>query len=121
MFEEIVYEIYYRLYYFLVAIWIIKYPKVIKPPKRYFWCISSIDSEAKRHSSFLYIRVDKTFGDKWLFWKRKFAFRISGHANWYQLPSLTPWDTQEGSTKLGLNSTFVKKWQKEKLEFITWM
>lgn len=113
------YRIYYRIYYLFYSKKRINNPNPVTPPTTAVRCLSELKNQGK-HNSFLYAPVIPL---KWRFWKRRFAFKIIGDSTWYELPSLTPWsvDNYTNNTKYGLNSSFVQKWSKKELEFITWI
>ncbi len=103
----------------MIGVWIIINPRPIDLPMVTKQCWSKIDPECKKHSSFLFAKVKPM---KWLYFLRKFAFRETGTLQWYSLPKLTPWSTDEnGITKFGLNYTFCQKWKGKDLEFTTWL
>lgn len=112
------YLFYYRLYYFFFGRKAIDSPKSIIPSKIRILCSSQIDPEMRKHHNFLFAQVKPM---KWLYWRRKFAFRVLGTDQWFALPKLTPWDTKDGLTRFGLNYTFVQKWAGYNLEYITWI
>lgn len=117
MFQNL-YRIYYRIYYVLFGIRTINNPKNVNPPSESISCQTEIDQEFRKHHNFLYAPVKPM---KWLYWRRKFAFRIVDTNQWFRLPRLTPWSYENGITKFGLNFTFAKKHAGEKLEFLTWI
>jgi hypothetical protein len=113
------YRVYYRIYYYLFGRRAIANPKKVVPPSTVIPCRSEIDPELRKHHNFLFAKVKPK---KWLYWRRKFAFRIKGTEQWYLCPKLTPWDTdKEGTTQFGLNFTLLEKWKSAELEFITWL
>ena len=115
------YRIYYRIYYYLFGKRRIAHPKEVIPPTTAVKCIAELDQEGRKHQNFLYAPVEPL---KWLYFKRKFAFRVGSNSPWLLLPRLTPWETKDGQTKFGLNYTFVKSLtftESEFVEFITWI
>jgi hypothetical protein len=115
------YRIYYRIYYYLFATRTISYPKQVRSPIPVI-CRLQIHPKYKKHHNFVYAEVKPK---KWLYWRRKFAFRTFGCESWFMLPRLTPWEYNEktGETKFGLNYTFVKRYKDllEGMEVITWI
>lgn len=115
------YRIYYRIYYYLFGKRMIAHPKEVVPPVNAVKCTAQLDPEGQKHHSFLYAPVEPL---KWLYFKRKFAFRVGPNSPWLLLPCLTPWETKDDQTKFGLNFTFVQRLsftQREFIEFITWI
>lgn len=124
MFKKILYYLnpyrwYYRVYYYLFATRIIANPKPIIPfQQSYLITTVEIDPECRKHKSFIYANVKPL---KWTYWRRSFAFREIETDQWYQMPKLTPWSTDEnGRTQFGLNYTFCQKHKDQRLEFLTW-
>lgn len=115
------YRIYYRIYYYLFGKRRIAHPKEVVPQEDAVKCTAELDPEGQKHHNFLYAPVKPL---KWLYFKRKFAFRTSPNSPWLLLPRLTPWETKDGQTKFGLNYTFVEKIPfslRRTIEFITWI
>lgn len=116
------YAAYYRIfYYYPFGRKRIRLPKEVTPPVTAVKCTAQLDPEGQKHQSFLYAPVKPL---KWLYFKRKFAFRVGPNSPWLLLPRLTPWETKDGQTKFGLNYTFVKRLsftESAFIEFITWI
>lgn len=112
------YRIYYRIYYYFFGVKTINNPKRANPPFDSISCQTEIDPEIRKHHNFLYAPVKPM---KWLYWRRKFAFREIGTKEWFSTPKLTPWSTENGITKFGLNYTLVQKYADKRLEFVTWI
>jgi len=115
------YATYYRVcYYYPFGRKRINHAKEVIPGKKAVVCTVELDSESRQHKNFLYAPVKPR---KWLYWTRKFAYRIEG-GSWLLLPRLTPWETKNGQTKFGLNFTFVQKlspFERENIRFVTWL
>jgi hypothetical protein len=107
----------------LIANWIINHPKKVSPPTSFLYCRFYHDPNLKgcRHHNFLFVPKKYRPENKWLFWKRKFAFRIKGEAGWYQLPSLTIWEIGEKEIKYGINSLFVLNNIDHDIEYISYL
>lgn len=120
--KHMAYKFYYRIYYVLVAYWMIKHPKEVKPPTITIPCRFYHDPNFKgvRHHNFLFVPNEYRPENKWLFWKRKFAYRIEGEKTWYRLPSLTIWEVNEKEIKYGLNALFVSNYINLKIEYLTY-
>lgn len=117
------YRLYYCLYYYLIGFWVIKFPQPIEPFSDKIFCQFQFDSAFKgfSHHNFLFADYLKyTPENKWFFTQRKFAFRIINSHQWYSLPSLTVYNNKNNKIKYGLNSTFIRKWSNNDLEFCTW-
>lgn len=119
----VLYKIYYRVYYILFAYWMINHPIKVKLPLNILHCRFYHDPNLKgyRHHNFLLVPNEFRPENKWLFWKRKFAYRIKGETEWYQLPSLTIWEINDKEIKYGLNALFVSNYINLKIEYITYL
>lgn len=121
--DDVFYKIYYRAYYVLIAYWRINHPKKIDPPTSILYCRFYHHPNLKGHRrhNFLFVPNEFRPENKWLFWKRKFAYRIRGETEWYQLPSLTIWEINDKEIKYGLNALFVSNYINLKIEYITYL
>lgn len=117
------YRLYYCLYYYLIGFWTIKFPQKVKPSLDKIFCKYRFDSTFKgfSHHNFLFADyLNYIPENKWFFTQRKFAFRTINSHQWYLLPSLTVFNVNNNKIKYGLNSSFIRKWSKDNLEFCTW-
>lgn len=122
--KEIIYTIYYRLYFVFIAFWIIKYPKPIKKvPESFVEGQIEVDSDFEdfRHHHFIIIPQAQS-ENRWLFWQRHFAYQIKGTKTWIKLPSFTPKEMKDGEVKYGFNTTLYKKIKENSTErkIISW-
>lgn len=119
------FRIYYRVYYILIAKWMLAHPKTIIPRLTTQRMTPRISFGAEKHQSFLIAHyIDPRSVNRWLFWRYTFSYRKQNDAHWYKLPSLTPWlwmGNGDG-TYYGLNSEFVKHHLPDvkKYEFCVW-
>lgn len=106
---NLMYKVYYRVYYLLFTKHIITHSKQINPPRGKIVCEFVFDNGffGVKHHNFLLVPIQAE--NRWLFWRRHFAFSFD-HENWFKIPSLTPWSTEpDNRQRYGLNSEIVRK------------
>jgi len=118
------YILYYRSYLIFKAVWIIKNPKFINPPKDFIECQFDYDPGCDGFPNHNFLLVPKKFKpeNRWFFWKRHFAYQIKGDNTWLKLPSFIINEIGDEKIKYGFNHTLVNKFKKypTKRKFITW-
>lgn len=126
------YRFWYRLYYYLFGLRIIKNPKrvaMFHRTSKCYPCKAEFHLGGERHESFLFVTLtSQTKVWVWLFYHRHFIFSNDG-ITWWSLPALTPLSVEisyrpsgEKVVKYELNAEFVRLHlqELEKLQFIAY-
>lgn len=123
------YRVWYRLYYYLFALRIIKNPQPVSLSPHTYRCRAELSQNGERHKSFVYVTFPANKRIRvWTFFRLKFAFSFRECKFWQSLPCLTPWSFEPiyrptgNEVKYGLNAEFVQKHRDElsELQFIAY-